>query len=85
MWSSAPYSRAVASLRAWRREHISLAGMYLISFANDIAADPTRKQTNNPLHVKGTGGSELKGSLLVRPGRRLGRLSLVNLAQEMRH
>ena len=34
--------------------------MYLISFANEIQADPTRRTSNNPLHVKGTGGSETK-------------------------
>ena len=54
------YTRSVGSLRAWRREHISLASMYLVNFANDIQADATRQKTNNPLHVKGTGGSEMK-------------------------
>ena len=58
----APYTRAVASLRAWRREHISLAGMYLVSFARELEGDPARgPPRKSPLHVKGTGGSEAKG------------------------
>lgn len=55
------YSRCVRSLRAWRRDHISLASAYLITFAEEIQADPTRPKTDR-LHVKGTGGSETKGS-----------------------
>ncbi|EOD06443.1 hypothetical protein EMIHUDRAFT_219364 [Emiliania huxleyi CCMP1516] len=47
-----PYTRAVASLRAWRREHISLAGMYLVSFARELEGDPARgPPSKSPLHV----------------------------------